>query len=189
MLIIVHLLQVSGEAKYTGDVPLPPDALHAAIVQSSQAHAKLLSIDATEALAMPGVVGFYSAKDVPGSHEIGPAFPDEECFAIKEVTCVGQAVGVIVADTHEQAMRAATAVKVRRRIYLIHENSITLTSLPGPCAANRCVYKYASSTCALLMQRHTVSVAVSQAATHIMCRQDIAFIVPVLLTQDSGLLR
>jgi xanthine dehydrogenase molybdopterin-binding subunit B len=46
--------QVSGEAQYTDDVALPPNALHAAFVTSSKPHAKLLGVDASAALAMPG---------------------------------------------------------------------------------------------------------------------------------------
>jgi hypothetical protein len=37
-----------------------------------------------------GVVGYYGADDVPGDNMIGPIMHDEEVFATKEVTCVGQ---------------------------------------------------------------------------------------------------
>lgn len=82
--------QVSGEAQYTDDVALPPNTLHAAFVTSIKPHAKLLGVDASAALAMPGVVGFFGADDVPGDNMIGPIMHDEEVFATKEVTCVGQ---------------------------------------------------------------------------------------------------
>ena len=39
---------------------------------------------------VPGVVGFYGAGDVPGSNMIGPVLHDEELFATRRVTCVGQ---------------------------------------------------------------------------------------------------
>lgn len=38
-----------------------------------------------------GVVGFFGAGDVPGSNKIGPVLHDEELFATRHVTCVGQA--------------------------------------------------------------------------------------------------
>ena len=47
-------------------------------------------MDAAAALRLPGVVGFYSAKDVPGDNMIGPIMHDEEVFATDTVTCVGQ---------------------------------------------------------------------------------------------------
>jgi hypothetical protein len=46
--------QVSGEAQYTDDVALPPSTLHAAFVTSVKPHAKLLGVDASAALDMPG---------------------------------------------------------------------------------------------------------------------------------------
>jgi hypothetical protein len=105
-------VQVCGEAKYTDDAPLPPNTLHAALVTSSEPHAKLRSVDASAALAMHGVAAFFSAKDVPGDSCIGPVFPDETCFAEGEVTCVGHVIGVIAADSHDLAHRGAAAVKV-----------------------------------------------------------------------------
>lgn len=47
-------VQVSGEAQYTDDVALPPNTLHAAFVTSVKPHAKLLGVDASAAVAMPG---------------------------------------------------------------------------------------------------------------------------------------
>jgi hypothetical protein len=41
-------------------------------------------------LCPAGVVGYYGADDVPGDNMIGPIMHDEEVFATKEVTCVGQ---------------------------------------------------------------------------------------------------
>ena len=106
-------VQVSGEAMYTDDVPLPANCLHAALVTSSVPHARILSVDPAVALAMPGVAGFWGANDVPGDPCIGPVFPDETCFARDEVTAVGQVIGVVAADTHELARRAAAVVKAR----------------------------------------------------------------------------
>ena len=63
-------------------------------------------------LQKPGVEGFFSAKDVPGANDMGAVVHDEECFASEEVTCVGQPIGVIVADTEQHARMAARLVKV-----------------------------------------------------------------------------
>lgn len=94
--------QTTGEALYTDDIPKYHNELYGVLVMSTKAHANVLSVDATAALAMPGVVGFYSAKDVPGSNETGPIFKDEEIFASAKVTCTGQPVGFIVANTQSQ---------------------------------------------------------------------------------------
>ncbi|GAB2277012.1 xylitol dehydrogenase [Dionaea muscipula] len=111
----VHLsarLQVTGEAEYTGDVPLPPNALHAALVLSRKPHAHIISIDDSGARSSPGFAGIFFAKDVPGDNMIGPTIADEELFATEFVTCVGQVIGIVVADTHENAKLAARKVHV-----------------------------------------------------------------------------
>lgn len=109
-------LQVSGEAKYADDLPNTPDTLHAVLVLSTCAHGLIKSIDASEALAMPGVERFFDASifktERLGSNKIGPVLKDEECFAEEKVVCVGQPIGMIVANTHELATAAADKVKV-----------------------------------------------------------------------------
>ena len=105
-------LQVTGEATYTDDVRHTPDLLHAALVTSQKPHAKLLRVDPSGALALAGVAGYYGAKDVPGSNIIGPTKLDEEVFATQVVTCVGQVIGVVVAESEALARRAAKLVVV-----------------------------------------------------------------------------
>ncbi|XP_058199352.1 xanthine dehydrogenase 1-like isoform X3 [Rhododendron vialii] len=111
----VHLsarLQVTGEAEYTDDTPMPPGCLHAALILSRKPHARILSIDDSGAKSSPGFAGIFFAKDVPGDQMIGPVISDEELFATEFVTCVGQAIGVVVADTHQNAKLAARKVRV-----------------------------------------------------------------------------
>lgn len=71
-------------------MPIPPSSLHAALILSRKAHARILSIDDSEAKASPGFAGIFLAKDVPGDNKIGPVVVDEELFATEFVTCVGQ---------------------------------------------------------------------------------------------------
>ncbi|GAV73021.1 Fer2 domain-containing protein/FAD_binding_5 domain-containing protein/Ald_Xan_dh_C domain-containing protein/Fer2_2 domain-containing protein/Ald_Xan_dh_C2 domain-containing protein/CO_deh_flav_C domain-containing protein [Cephalotus follicularis] len=111
----VHMssrLQVTGEAEYADDTPMPSNGLHAALVLSRKPHARILSIDDSGAKSSPGFVGIYFAKDVPGDNGIGPVVTDEEVFASEFVTCVGQVIGVVVADTQENAKHAARNVHV-----------------------------------------------------------------------------
>ncbi|TYG53820.1 hypothetical protein ES288_D09G139600v1 [Gossypium darwinii] len=111
----VHLssrLQVTGQAEYADDSPMPPNGLHAALVLSKKPHARILSIDDSGAKASPGFAGIFFAKDVPGSNKIGPVVLDEELFASEFVTCVGQVIGIVVAETHENAKLAARKVHV-----------------------------------------------------------------------------
>ncbi|KAL0419584.1 UNVERIFIED_CONTAM: Xanthine dehydrogenase 1 [Sesamum radiatum] len=82
--------EVTGEAEYTDDVPMPPNSLHAALVLSRKPHARILEIDDVAAKSSPGFAGIFFAKDVPGTNKIGPIVADEELFASGIVTCVGQ---------------------------------------------------------------------------------------------------
>ncbi|XP_057599157.1 xanthine dehydrogenase/oxidase isoform X3 [Hippopotamus amphibius kiboko] len=104
-------LQASGEAVYCDDIPRYENELFLRLVTSTRAHAKIKSIDISEAQKVPGFVCFLSADDIPGSNETG-LFNDETVFAKDKVTCVGHVVGAVVADTPEHAQRAAHGVKV-----------------------------------------------------------------------------
>ncbi|XP_073682885.1 xanthine dehydrogenase/oxidase isoform X1 [Garra rufa] len=112
---IMHLSalkQATGEAIYCDDIPCYENELHLALVTSTKAHALIKSIDTSDAMAVPGVVAFVSARDIPGSNMTGPVVYDETVFADDKVTCVGHIVGAIVADTQAHAQRAAKAVKI-----------------------------------------------------------------------------
>lgn len=105
--------QATGEAVYCDDMPKLDDELYLALVLSTRAHAKLISIDATEALQQPGVHAFFSAKDLTThQNQVGPVFHDEEVFISDMTTSHGQAIGAIVADNQKIAQAAARLVKV-----------------------------------------------------------------------------
>uniref|UniRef100_A0A673LHN0 xanthine dehydrogenase n=1 Tax=Sinocyclocheilus rhinocerous TaxID=307959 RepID=A0A673LHN0_9TELE len=112
---IMHLSALkhaTGEAIYCDDIPCYENELHLALVTSIKAQALIKSIDTSDAMAVPGVVAFISAKDIPGSNLTGPVVYDETVFADDKVTCVGHIVGAIVADTQAHAQRAAKDVKI-----------------------------------------------------------------------------
>ncbi|KAI1884898.1 hypothetical protein AGOR_G00214620 [Albula goreensis] len=104
--------QATGEAKYFDDMPTFQDELFLFMVTSTRAHAKIISVDESEALALPGVVAYVSARDVPGVNRRLWFDNPEELFAEEEVICVGQIIGAVVAETREQAKRAAQKIKV-----------------------------------------------------------------------------
>jgi xanthine dehydrogenase/oxidase len=105
--------QATGEAVYTDDIPKQENELYLALVLSTKAHAKILSIDTSEALAMPGVHRFFSSKDLSNEeNKVGPVFHDEELFISEMVTSQGQIIGAIAADNQIIAQRAARAVKI-----------------------------------------------------------------------------
>ncbi|RDD36189.1 Xanthine dehydrogenase/oxidase [Trichoplax sp. H2] len=106
------LKQTTGEAIYCDDMPTFSDELFAGLVLSQRAHAIIESIDYKDALAMPGVHSHVTAENIKGFNLYGAIQPDEEVFATKKVTCVGQLIGVILADTKEHANKAAKVVHI-----------------------------------------------------------------------------
>lgn len=120
---IVHLAatkQVSGEALYIDDIPKMHNELYGVVVGSTVAHGIIESVDTSEALKAPGVFGYVSREDLPPADDvhgdpnmIGPVFQDEELFATKIVHCVGQMIGMIVAESEAQARYASKLLKIK----------------------------------------------------------------------------
>ncbi|XP_032716013.1 aldehyde oxidase 4-like isoform X3 [Lontra canadensis] len=98
----------TGEAVFSDDMPPFARELFLAVTTSTRAHAKIISIDASEALALPGVVDVITAEDVPGANN----HQGEILYAQNEVICVGQIVCTVAADTYAHAREAAEKVKI-----------------------------------------------------------------------------
>jgi xanthine dehydrogenase large subunit len=103
--------QVAGAATYVDDMPVLRGTLHAAPILSPVAHGHLRGIDASQALALPGVRGVVLAADIPGAPMLAAFAGDEPVFASTSVQHVGQVLGLVVAETVMQARRAARAVR------------------------------------------------------------------------------
>ncbi|KAI0837877.1 xanthine dehydrogenase [Hypoxylon sp. FL0890] len=107
------LKHCTGEAEYVDDMPQQRNELHCALVLSTKAHAKILAVDWSIALEMPGVVGYIDKDSIPrGSNDWGPIRTDEPLFAVDEVRSHGQTIGVVYAETALQAQTAAAKVRV-----------------------------------------------------------------------------
>jgi carbon-monoxide dehydrogenase large subunit len=107
---------LTGEGTYIGNLSLS-GALHLSFVRSTMAHARLLDIDASDALAMPGVVAVWTAKDIdlkpaPPAHGFmnkGIRYP----FIAKDtVRFVGDIVAVVVSTDKSLGVDAAETVIV-----------------------------------------------------------------------------
>ncbi|XP_044288075.1 aldehyde oxidase 1-like [Varanus komodoensis] len=102
----------TGEAIYCDDIRAMDEELFLALVTSSRAHAKIVSIDASEALKMSGVVDIISVQDVPATNEFYNYDVPDIVFAREKVTCVGQVVCAVVADSDVHAKQATAKVKI-----------------------------------------------------------------------------
>jgi carbon-monoxide dehydrogenase large subunit len=106
---------VTGHGEYVDDIQLA-GTKHARFVRSQFAHARIESVDTSEAEAMDGVELVWTAEDIePYVQPFGhPSLdrPDEEALASDRVRYVGDEIAVVLADDRETAIRAADAVDV-----------------------------------------------------------------------------
>jgi len=105
-------LHVSGEAVYTDDIPLPANALHAALGLARPAHARVTKLDLEKVKTAPGVVAVATAADVPGKNSCGPILADEPVFADALVQHAGQSLFAVAATSMIAARSAARAARV-----------------------------------------------------------------------------
>ena len=143
---------LTGGGRYLDD--LGHDAWEAAFVRSPHAHARIVDIDVTDALEVPGLVGIWTHEDLPGP--VGEHLPvliphpalthpvTGYALAKDEVNHVGEAIVLVIAHDRYAAEDAAARVRVeyefltpdvglenaRAATHLVHEDA------PGNVAAN-----------------------------------------------------
>ncbi|MFQ5945268.1 MAG: xanthine dehydrogenase family protein molybdopterin-binding subunit [Anaerolineae bacterium] len=135
--------KVTGTAVYAADFTLP-GILWGKVLRSSEPHARIVGIDPSRALGLPGVRAVITAADVPAVR-YGGALKDETVFARDKVRYVGQPVAAVAASTPEAAEAGLAAIEV---VYdplpavldidtalapgapLIHEEWRTYTAIP-----------------------------------------------------------
>lgn len=106
------LEKVTGSALYTVDI-VPPGCLHAKVLRSDRAHARIKGIDVANAMAVPGVVAVVTAEDLTGLFpRYGHIVPDHCILAIGKVRFYGEPVALVVADDVFAAADAAEQIVV-----------------------------------------------------------------------------
>ena len=110
---------LSGRGRYGDDIGVRPGTLHAAVLRSPHAHAELLGLDASAALAMPGVRAVLTGEDVQRWSQpfvVGVKQPMEHwALAVDRVRYVGEAVAVVIAESRYLAEDALDAIRVNYR--------------------------------------------------------------------------
>ena len=101
-----------GRAKFVEDY-FEEHMLFVKQVWSTEPHALIEEIDVSEALRIPGVVGVYTAKDIPGENQVGYALPDQPLLAERKVRYHGEPIALVVAEDIDKAFKAAEAVRIK----------------------------------------------------------------------------
>nr|AZL94599.1 xanthine dehydrogenase [Nephromyces sp. MMRI]AZL94600.1 xanthine dehydrogenase [Nephromyces sp. MMRI] len=105
-------LHVTGRAEYTDDAPLLPNEVYLELVVSTQAHAKIRSVDISECYSVEGFVDYVCYKDIPGKNAMGIGVLDETVFAVDKALCVGHPIGIVAATNQVAAKQAMRKVKI-----------------------------------------------------------------------------
>src|SRR5882757_4575653 len=104
---------IRGQGTYVDNLDLP-GALHLTFVRSPIAHARIESIDISEAETAPGVRAVYTADNMSLAAQVGPIPLNPQTarppLAVGKVRFVGDVVAAVIADTKAQANDAAELV-------------------------------------------------------------------------------
>ena len=104
--------KVTGKAIYTSDIQLPGMA-HARILRSPVAHAKLVTVDASKAQKLPGVIATLTRDNIQGfNYKYGATYKDQSIVAVDKVRYVGDPVAAVLADNPATAEQALELIEV-----------------------------------------------------------------------------
>src|SRR5258707_6266139 len=101
----------TGQTKFADDIVLPR-MLFCKILRSHEPHALIKRIDASKALALPGVFAVITGRDLPISYGILPVSQDEHALCLDKVRFIGDPVGAVIATEELVAEEAARLVEV-----------------------------------------------------------------------------
>lgn len=103
---------VTGQAQFLADVPEFANELCVDFVGSPIAKGRLLSVDCSAALRVPGIVGLFTARDLTGHNRFGPVRKDEAFLVERECTYLGEPIVVIAGGTLAAVREAGKAVRI-----------------------------------------------------------------------------
>jgi 4-hydroxybenzoyl-CoA reductase subunit alpha len=106
--------KVTGQARYTADLPVP-GALAGRIYRSPYAHAEIVRVDVSAALALPGVVGIITGECCDRTYGILPIAQNEYPLARDKVRYFGEPVAAVAAIDDETAAAALKLIKMEVR--------------------------------------------------------------------------
>jgi xanthine dehydrogenase large subunit len=104
---------VTGTAQYIDDMLEPVGTLHVAVGYAPIAAGRVTSLDLELTKTSPGVVTVLTAADIPGKNDVSPKdIGDDPLIATDQVKFYGQVLFAVVADTRDQARRAARKARI-----------------------------------------------------------------------------
>ncbi|GAA4333224.1 molybdopterin-dependent oxidoreductase [Pigmentiphaga soli] len=187
---------LTGRGRYGDDAPLRPGTLHAAVVRSPHAHARLSAVRADKALALPGVRAVLTGDDVRRWSRpfiVGVKQPMEMwALAVDKVRYVGEPVAVVVAEDRYRAEDAVDLIEVDYEplpavvdIRAAMDDAIVLHEQVGSNVVSDRSFRYGDPEAAFAAAPHRVEISVEyprNSCTPIEC----AVVVAEFLSEQDG---
>jgi xanthine dehydrogenase large subunit len=107
-------LHVTGESEFVDDRPLSAQEIFVELVLSTEPHARILAIDTKAAMLVPGVIGVFTASDLP--HNLwGTIFLDQPLLADGETRFFGEPIAIVAGNSSDAARRGKELVSIKYR--------------------------------------------------------------------------
>lgn len=106
------LLKACGSARYAADISFPGQ-LYARVVRSPHHHARLISLNCSQAAELKGVVRVITGQDVPAVNRFGLVVKDQPVLAEDKVRWQGEPVALVVAEDEVSAKKAASLIEAK----------------------------------------------------------------------------
>jgi 4-hydroxybenzoyl-CoA reductase subunit alpha len=112
----------TGQTRFADDIVLPR-MLFAKLLRAHEPHARIVNIDTSKAVALPGVHAIITGKDLPASYGILPVSQDEHALCTDRVRFIGDPVAAVAAVDEDTAFEAMNLIEVE------YERLQTITSI------------------------------------------------------------
>ncbi len=123
--------KVTGQTRFADDISLPRMA-YCKLLRSPHPHARIKNVDATRALAQPGVYLVLTGKDLPIEYGILPVSQDEQALCVDHVRHVGDPVAAVIAREELIAAEAANLIDVEYEILATISDPEEALATPAP---------------------------------------------------------
>ena len=123
--------KVTGQTRFADDIFLPRMA-HCKLLRSPHPHARIRKIDASRALAHPGVYLVLTGKDLPIQYGILPVSQDEQALCVDHVRHVGDPVAAVIAREELTAFEALDLIDVKYEVLKTISNPEEALATPEP---------------------------------------------------------
>ena len=107
--------KITGQAQYGDDIRLPGELI-GRIIRSPHHYARVLSVDFSKALELPGVVAIATGADAENKFGVLPVTKDEHAMAVEKVRHVGDLVACVAAEDEATAREAERLIEVEYEI-------------------------------------------------------------------------